>query len=138
MAFIRAGHFRYFGTFSKIKYDFSAFLYQVISAPVLFKKPPPSQMNLIINAKNHFCYWKIQKYLKCPALGHSWVQWHVIMTKNSFRFLKLFEKTLVMFFYFFVPCLLRKYKSKNKKQIMTKNMTNVAGWQCRLQVVVNI
>ena len=36
---------------------------------MLFKKPTPSQMNLIKSAKNHFLILK--KYLKCPALpGH--------------------------------------------------------------------
>ena len=53
----RAGHFRYFFIFSLIKNDFFALFIKEItyfSAPVLFKKPTPSQINLIKNAKNHF------------------------------------------------------------------------------------
>ena len=37
----------------------------------IFKKPGPSQINLI---KNVFCCWKIKKYRKCPAQTISIVQ----------------------------------------------------------------
>ena len=37
--------------------------------PVLFKKPTPSQINLIKNAKNHFYYWKNSKIPKVPSSG---------------------------------------------------------------------
>ena len=43
-------------------------VYKPISAPVLFKKPTPSQINLIKNAKSFFVIIKFQKYRKCPAL----------------------------------------------------------------------
>ena len=64
----RAGNL---GFFSIIKNDFFAFFIKFlpISAPVLFKKLTPSQMNLIKNAKNHFLsVKKFKKYRKCPAL----------------------------------------------------------------------
>ena len=42
-----------------------------MSAPVLFKKPTPSQINLIKNGENHFLLLKIlKKYLKCPTPGN--------------------------------------------------------------------
>ena len=45
-----------------------------ISVPVLFKKPTPSHIYLIENAKNIiFHYWTKLKN-KCPALGHSEVR----------------------------------------------------------------
>ena len=58
--YCRAGHLRYFLIFSIIKNDFFAFFISElpISAPVLFKKPTPSQINLITNAKNHFLLLK--------------------------------------------------------------------------------
>ena len=44
--------------------DNNLFLHQTY-----FKKPTPSQINLIKNAKNHFLLVKkLQKYRKCPAL----------------------------------------------------------------------
>ena len=39
-----------------------------MSAPVLFKKPTTSQINLIKNAENNFSVEKIKKYQNCPAL----------------------------------------------------------------------
>ena len=52
----RAGHFRYFFIFSIIKDDFFALFIMLITyfCTVLFKKPTPSQINLIKSAKNHF------------------------------------------------------------------------------------
>ena len=47
---------------------FAFFIKFPISAPVPFKKPTPSQINLIKNAKNRFLLLKkIKKYPKCPA-----------------------------------------------------------------------
>ena len=41
-----------------------------ISAPVLFKKPTPSQINLIKNCKkSFFIIEKMKKYRKCPVLA---------------------------------------------------------------------
>ena len=54
----RAGHFRYFFIFSIIKTFFSFFIKFSISAPVLFKKPTLSQINLTKKAKNHFLLLK--------------------------------------------------------------------------------
>ena len=60
----RAGHFRYFYIFSIIKNEFFAFFYQVNNLflhRVLSKKPTPSQIILIQNAKNHFLLLKQHK-----------------------------------------------------------------------------
>ena len=71
----RAGHLRYFWIFSIVINYFFCIFYQVnnlsfISAPVLFKKLTPSQVNLIKMQKmqSFFIIEKIQKHLKCPAL----------------------------------------------------------------------
>ena len=67
----RGGHFRYFSIFSLIKKEFFCIFIKCITyfCTVLFKKPTPSQINLIKNARNHFfIVKKFQKYLKCPAL----------------------------------------------------------------------
>ena len=62
----RAGHFRYFlNFFNNKKWFFCTFLH--ISAPVLFKKPTPSQISLIKIAKNHFLLLKILKIPKVPS-----------------------------------------------------------------------
>ena len=68
----RAGYFRYFLIFSIIKMIFGIF-YQVnnpISAPVLFKKPSPSQINFIKNAKKHFL---LLKKLKNTERAQLWL-----------------------------------------------------------------
>ena len=64
--------------FSIIKNNFFAFFIKLItySKPVLFKKPTPSQINLIKNAKKKkFFIEKIKKYRKCPALRMTHWQW---------------------------------------------------------------
>ena len=38
---------------------------------MLSKKPTPSQIDLIKNAKNHSFYWKNKKNRKCPALANT-------------------------------------------------------------------
>ena len=56
----RAGHFRYFLAFSILKNDFLPF-FQVnnyLCTSPIKKKPTPSQINLIKNAKNHFLLLK--------------------------------------------------------------------------------
>ena len=63
--YCRAGHLRYFWHFSLIKNDFLSNELP-ISAPVLFKKPPPIQINLI-KKKKIFCYWKNPKIPKVPS-----------------------------------------------------------------------
>ena len=54
------GHFRYFLIFSIIKNYFLFLFIKLITyfCTVLFKKPTPSQINLIKNAKNHFLLLK--------------------------------------------------------------------------------
>ena len=66
----RAGHFRYIWIFSLIKNYFSAFFikFEPISAPVLFKKPTPSQINLIKKAKNNFLLLKKLKHTESAQL----------------------------------------------------------------------
>ena len=49
-------------------------------APVLFKKPTPSQINLIESAKDIiFHFEKVQKYRKCPALLGTYCAWRAII-----------------------------------------------------------
>ena len=80
----RAGHLRYFlkNCFVESTYFFNAYPLSDISAPVLFKKPTPSHINLIENEKkNHFSSLKkFEKYRKCPALrfkSFNFILWRV-------------------------------------------------------------
>ena len=47
---------------------FFAFFIKLIAAPVLFKKPTPSQINVIKKAKNHFLLWKVFKNTESAQL----------------------------------------------------------------------
>ena len=51
---------------------------QPFSAPVLFKKPTPSQINLIKNAKNHFLLLK--KFKNTESAHHCR---HVVSAERS-------------------------------------------------------
>ena len=65
----RAGHFRYF--FNNKIWFFCTF-YQVSNLFLhqsYIKKPTPSQINLIKNAKNNFYCWKNSKIPKVPSSG---------------------------------------------------------------------
>ena len=70
LSVFRDGHFRYFlNFFNNKKYLFAFFINLItISAPVLFKKPTPSQINFIKNVKYHFSLLKMFKNTKSVQL----------------------------------------------------------------------
>ena len=71
----RAGHFRNFLLFSIKNYLF-AFLSSLwpISAPILFKKPAPSQLDKKCKKSFIIIIEKVKKYRKSPALDF-WINW---------------------------------------------------------------
>ena len=60
----------FYNLFNNKKWFFLQFLSSYQSSPVQFKKPTPSQNNLIKNAKKNFCYWKNSKILQAPSSAH--------------------------------------------------------------------
>ena len=58
-----------FCIFSTVKSYFFPFFIKLISAPVLFKEPTPSQINLIKISMNHFLILKNFKLQKVPRSG---------------------------------------------------------------------
>ena len=64
--FLQSGALSVFLNFFNNNWFFAFFIKLTYFAPVLFKKPTPSQISLITNATNHFYYWKNSNIPKVP------------------------------------------------------------------------